>query len=134
MRPTPTCIWVSFSFSRRNSSISEAWRLKARTTRTPSRFSRVVFMMRSSWPWFARYIGAVVRMIPNTTMKRITMVTAKMRPARALIVKAMTMAPNTMNGERMKRRSAMLTPLSTALMSEVMRVIRGLVPSVSISR
>ena len=73
-------------------------------------------------------------MIPKTTQKRITMVTVKMRPARALIVKAMTMAPKTMNGERMKRRSAMLTPLSTALMSEVMRVIRVLVPSVSISR
>ena len=79
------------------------------------------------------YIGMVIIIIPNTTTDSRGMVTTKINAAFTSMVKAMTMAPNTINGERRKSRSTILTPFCTWLTSEVMRVIMVEVPRVSIS-
>ena len=47
------------------------------------------------------------------------------------IVKAMTMAPNTIKGERKNRRSTMLTPACTWFTSLVIRVIKVSAPNKS---
>ena len=70
---------------------------------------------------------------PNTTTLSSGMATTKISAARALTVKAMTMAPITTKGLRRNRRRNRFKPLCTWLMSLVMRVMRVLVPRVSIS-
>ena len=72
-------------------------------------------------------------MMPNTTTLSSGMVTTKISAARAFTVKAMTMAPITTNGLRRNRRKNRFRPLCTWFTSLVMRVIRVLVPRVSIS-
>ena len=78
-------------------------------------------------------MGMVDSMMPNTTTASSGIVTQNIKAAFTLMVKAMTMAPKTMKGDRIKRRSVRFTPLSIWLMSEVIRVINVDVPSVSIS-
>lgn len=72
-------------------------------------------------------------MMPNTTTDNRGMAATKTRAALASTVKAMTMAPNTMKGERRNKRRTRLTPDWIWLMSLVIRVIRVEVPMVSIS-
>ena len=72
-------------------------------------------------------------MMPNTTTQSTGMVTTKTKAERTSTVKAITMAPNTTKGERSRRRSVMLMPLCTWLMSLVILVISVDVPTVSIS-
>ena len=68
---------------------------------------------------------------PNTTTDSSGMVTTNTSAALTSMVKAITIAPNTTNGERSSRRSARFTPDCTWLMSLVMRVMRVLTPSLS---
>ena len=70
---------------------------------------------------------------PNTTTLSSGMATTKIHAARTLTVNAMIMAPNTTNGLRRNRRKNRFSPFCTWLMSLVMRVIKVLVPRVSIS-
>ena len=72
-------------------------------------------------------------MMPNTTMESSGIATTKMNAAFTSTVNAMTIAPNTMNGERSNRRSVRLTPFCSWFTSLVMRVISVLVPIVSSS-
>ena len=72
-------------------------------------------------------------MTPNTTMLSRGMATTKIHAARTLTVNAMIMAPNTTKGLRRNRRRNRFRPLCTWLMSLVIRVMRVLVPRVSIS-
>ena len=67
-------------------------------------------------------------MMPYTTSARIGIVTTKTSAARTLIVNAMIIEPNTMNGLRKRRRSPMLRPVCAWLISLVRRVISVLVP------
>ena len=50
-------------------------------------------------------------MIPNTTIDSSGIVTTKISAALKSIVNAMIIEPNTMNGERMNRRSTKLVPV-----------------------
>ena len=72
-------------------------------------------------------------MIPNTTANSTGITPAKMSAAFTSMVKAMIMAPNTIKGERRKRRSTRFTPVCTWLISLVIRVISVEVPIVSSS-
>ena len=72
-------------------------------------------------------------MTPKTTTLSSGIATTKMRAARKLTVKAMIMAPSTTKGLRRNRRRKRFNPLCTWLTSLVIRVMRVLVPMVSIS-
>ena len=72
-------------------------------------------------------------MMVNTTTDKAGMVTTKISAAWTLTVKAQTMAPTTTKGLRRNSRRNMFRPLWTRLMSLVIRVMRVLVPMVSIS-
>ena len=72
-------------------------------------------------------------MTPNTTTDSSGMAATNTRAAFASTVNAMIMAPNTINGDRRKRRSTRLTPDCTWLTSLVSLVIRVDVPIASIS-
>ena len=74
------------------------------------------------------YMGMLQSMMPKTTMLSSGIVTTKTIAACQSIVKAMTIAPKTTNGERSSRRSARFTPDCTWLMSLVMRVMSVPVP------
>ena len=67
-------------------------------------------------------------MIANTTTDSTGMVTTKTSAACQSTVKAMTIAPSTIKGERKKRRSTMLSPFCTRFMSLVSRVMRVVAP------
>ena len=67
----------------------------------------------------------------KTITSRTGIASAKMRADGASIVKAMIIAPKTMNGERSSRRSVRLRPVCTWFMSLVMRVIIVDAPSSS---
>ena len=66
--------------------------------------------MLSSLDCTFRYSGMVTSMIPNTITESTGITTTKIMAAFTSTVKAMIMAPNTMNGERRKRRSTRFTP------------------------
>ena len=72
-------------------------------------------------------------MIPKTTTESRGMVTTKIRAAFTSMVNAMIIAPNTIQGERRNRRSTILAPFCTWLISLVILVMRVEVPMVSIS-
>ena len=131
--PTNTWIFTSRLFSSSKATVSFFCRLKARITRTPSRFSRVVNSTRSSWRCTFLYNGMLTSRMPNTTMQSTGIVTANTMAVRTSTVNAMIMAPNTTKGDRSSRRRVMFTPFCTWLMSLVMRVISVEVPTVSIS-
>ena len=92
-------------------------------TRAPVRFSRVAPSTFSSARWTPRIIGMFTAMMPNTTADSAAMTATKIHAHRASIVNAITIAPNTTNGERRNSRSVMLTPVCARLTSLVMRVI-----------
>ena len=71
--------------------------------------------------------------MPNTITHSTGIVTAKTIAALTSTVKAMIMAPNTTKGDRSSRRSVILIPFCTWLISLVILVIRVEVPMVSIS-
>ena len=75
----------------------------------------------------------VTSMIEKTIAQSTAMTAAKMSAQRTSIVKAITIAPKTTNGERSSRRRHMFTPDCTWLTSLVMRVMSVDVPSVSSS-
>ena len=104
---------------------------KARSTRTPVRFSRVAPSTLSSRPCTFLYKGMLTSMMPNTTAERAGMAATNQSAARASIVKAMIMAPNTTKGDLSSRRRARFSPVCTWFISEVMRVIRVETPSLS---
>ena len=70
-------------------------------------------------------------MMANVTAKRIGMVTANTSAHLTLIVKAMIIAPNTMNGLRSSRRRPMFRPVCTWFTSSEMRVISVSPPRLS---
>ena len=111
--PANFCKAVSRSFPSKKASFSLSSRLKARMTRTPVRFSLVIFKIVSSAPCTFLYIGFVTPMTVKTTRDKSGIVTTKMSAACTSMVNAMTMAPNTINGERRNRRSTMLMPFCT---------------------
>lgn len=57
--------------------------------------------------------GIVHIIMPNTTTESAGIVTTKINAAFTSMVKAITMAPNTIKGERRNRRSTIFTPLCT---------------------
>ena len=75
----------------------------------------------------------LISIIPNTTIAKRGIVTAKMRAKRTSIVNAIIIAPKTINGERINRRRNMFIPVCTEFMSPVILVIRVDVPSLSVS-
>ena len=131
----PTLSWASFSsllaFAKRSASASS--RPKARTTRTPVRFSRVAEVTASSFCCTRLYIGEVSFITPKTITASTGMAMTKMLAAPQSMVKAITIAPMTMNGLRRNRRRNMFTPFCTWLTSAVMRVMRVETPMVSSS-
>ena len=72
-------------------------------------------------------------MIPNTTIERRGIVTTNIRAALTFIVNAITIAPNTIKGERRNSLRTMLTPDCVWLISLVILVISVDVPTVSSS-
>ena len=64
-------------------------------------------------PCTFRYMGVVMIMMPNTTRESSGMAATNTRADFTSMVKAMIMAPNTINGERRNRRSTMFTPFCT---------------------
>ena len=75
----------------------------------------------------------VASMMENTITHKTKMTPTKSSAQSKSMVKAMTIAPKTTNGERSSRRSVMLTPVCTWLTSLVMRVMSVEVPCVSSS-
>ena len=75
----------------------------------------------------------LISIMPNTTKESRGIAAAKISADFTSMVKAMIMAPNTINGERRNRRSVRLTPDCTWLTSLVILVIRVAVPWASIS-
>ena len=75
----------------------------------------------------------VINRIANTTTASAGITMTKGIAAFASTVNAITIAPNTTNGERRNRRRNMLIPFCTWLMSFVIRLIKVEVPRVSIS-
>ena len=72
-------------------------------------------------------------MTPNTTIDKSGIVTTKISAAFTLIVKAIIIAPNTINGDLRNSLSTRLTPDCNWLISLVILVISVLVPILSIS-
>ena len=72
-----------------------------------------------------------VSITPNTTANSAAIAPTKMSASRASTVKAMSIAPNTTNGERSSSRSVRLSPVCTWFMSLVMRVSSDDLPSLS---
>ena len=72
-------------------------------------------------------------MMPNTMTDKSGITTTKISAAFTSTVNAMTIAPNTMNGERRNRRSTRFTPDCAWLISLVILVISVELPTVSIS-
>jgi hypothetical protein len=70
---------------------------------------------------------------PNTTKDSKGIVTQKVVADLTSIVKATTIAPNTINGERKNSLKTIFTPVCSWLMSEVILVINVDVPIVSAS-
>ena len=132
-RPTKIWSFVRLWFSAWKRWVSASSLPKARTTRTPVRFSLVADRTLSSFPWTCWYRGMVHSITPKTTAASRGMATTNTRAAFQSMVKAMTMAPNTTKGERSSRRRARFMPFCTWLMSLVMRVMRVAVPVVSSS-
>ena len=131
--PTNICILFNARLASSNCSFSSASLLKARITRTPVRFSRVMPSTRSRLACTFLYKGMLISITPNMTIDKSGIATTKIRAAFTSMVKAMIIAPNTINGERKNNRSTRLTPDWIWLMSLVILVIRLVVPSVSIS-
>ena len=131
MRPTYFCISVRASFFSSKEAISASSLPKARSTRTPVRFSLVVPSTLSSRPCTFLYRGMLRSMMPNTTTDSTGMANANHSAACASMVKAMIMAPNTTKGERKSSRKARFSPVCTWFMSLVMRVIRVEMPTLS---
>ena len=75
----------------------------------------------------------VTSMIAKTITHSTAMTPAKISAQSKSMVKAMTIAPKTTNGERSKSRRPMLVPDCTWLMSLVMRVMSVEEPMVSSS-
>ena len=75
----------------------------------------------------------VINIMPNTTTDSRGITTTNTRAERTSTVKAMIMAPKTMNGERRNRRRNRFSPVCTWLMSLVILVISVEVPTRSIS-
>ena len=113
MRPTNRLSFVRPRFFSSNSATDCSSRQNARMTRTPVRFSRVSAVTRSSPACALPKSGMLTIMMPNVTAKSIGMVTANTSAHLTLIVKAMIIAPNTMNGLRKSRRNPMFRPVCT---------------------
>ena len=73
----------------------------------------------------------LISIIPKTIIARIVIVTTNIIAKRTLIVNVIIIAPNTINGERIKRRKKRLTPVCTVLTSAVSLVISVDVPILS---
>ena len=134
IRPTINCILVNALFSSEKRVISSCSLWKARITRTPVRFWRTLPNTWSSFSWTLRYNGIVINMIPKTTIASNGMTIANTTAAFTSTVNDITIAPNTINGERKSRRSTIFVPDWIWLISLVIRVIMVEVPISSISR
>ncbi len=121
--PTNICIAASPSLRSLNWAVSSSSRWNARITRTPVKFSRVRSVTASSLPCTFLYSGIVARITPNTTSDSAGIAAAKIRAEDTSIVNAITIAPNTINGDRRNKRRAMLTPFWAWFISLVIRVI-----------
>ena len=82
-------------------------------TLLPVRFSLVMPSTLSSAACTFLYSGILTSMMPNTTTDSSGMVTTNTSAAFTSIVNAMTIAPNTINGERKNRRRTRFTPFCT---------------------
>ena len=109
--PTKVCSLVNCSFSALKWLISSSSLLNARITRTPVRFSLVIPSTRSSCDCTFLYSGMLESIMPNTTTDRSGIVITKIMAALKSIVNAIIIEPNTMNGERMNRRSTRFVPV-----------------------
>ena len=102
---------ASLLFSFLYSAISLSSIPKARITRTPERFSRVLLRILSTPDCTLLYIGMVISIIPKTTTERPSMTARKFRPDSRSIEKAIIIAPNTTNGERKSSLNVRLSPV-----------------------
>ena len=100
----------------------------ARITRTPVRSSLVASVILSSFCCVRLYNGAVSFITPNTIINSTTIAATNSNAIFALIVNAMIIAPNTMNGLLMKRRNVIFSPFCTWFTSLVIRVISVAAP------
>ena len=133
MPPTNFCDFVSSALRRLKPLISSSSLQKARTTLDPTSVSRVAAVTLSNLPCVLRYIGIVINIMPNTTANSTAIVTANTQPADTLITNAIIIAPNTIKGERINRRSHIFTPVCTWFTSLVILVIIDEAPKPSIS-
>ncbi len=131
--PTRFCINVRLSRLSSNLLFSSSSLWNARITLAPARFSLVMPSTLSRRSCTLRYIGMLTAITPNTTRDSNGIVTTKIIADLKSMVNAITIAPNTIKGERRNRRSTMLTPDWAWLMSLVSRVISVAVPALSIS-
>ena len=107
---------------------------KARTTRAPERFSRVISATRSVFFWMVLKKGTERLMtIYSTSATKGTMARNTSDRCRSMRM-AMITAPMTRKGARTTRRISMATAVCSWLMSEVMRVMSVGVPKRSSSR
>ena len=116
-----------------NSFTDSSSRQNARMTRTPVRFSRVSPVTRSRAACTFLKSGMLTSIMKMTPTNKSGIATTNTSAHLKLMVNAMIMEPMTMNGLRRRRRSPMLIPFCTWLISSVIRVIRVSVPIVSSS-
>ena len=111
----PTCCWLSASFSliAANSRTWVSSLPNARITRTPFRFSRVAAVTLSKFFWVCLYLGFVIFMIPKTITNSTLIAATKISAKWAFRANTITIAPNTMKGDRRNRRRNILMPFCT---------------------
>ena len=111
--PTRTLRRFTLSLASSNSAISSCSLQKARITRTPLRFSRVLPSSLSSAACALVNSGMDLVMMPKTMRLNTGSVAAKMSALFTSMVKAMSMAPSTMKGLLKSRRRARFNPFCT---------------------
>ena len=111
--PTFICAFAREEFIFVNFSFCISSLPKARMTRTPPRFSRVAPVTSSRFFCTFLYIGAVINIIPKTITNITIIATTKIKAICGFIVKAIIIAPNTINGLLKNRRRNIFAPFCT---------------------
>ena len=133
MTPSTDCIFTRRSFFAEKSSSSFSCREKARTTRTPARFSRVAPLRSSSARCTFLLRGMVSAMISQMNAPMMSVTPRNTSPSFQSTSMEATSAPRTMKGERRNSLKKRFTPFSDWLTSAVMRVMSAGMPALSSS-
>ena len=113
MRPAKFCTRLCSSFAWEKRAISFSSLRKARSTRTPNKFSRTTPVTLSRFFCTCLYIGVVLSMIEKTITAKTGMITANIQAPFTSTANAIAAAPNTMMGERKSKRSVKFTAACT---------------------